>query len=108
MLNGQTSGDEGGFAGQDVTRSGQPPLSFWTDYLANLPRLALPIDSAGQLDDGYAYKKDLGWTEFARDGLQLIEVASEHYEMLKPPYVQFVANKLAEAIQSALASHFCD
>jgi amino acid adenylation domain-containing protein len=48
MLNGQTIGDEGGFAGRDVSRSGEPPLSFWTDYLANLPRLALPIDSAGQ------------------------------------------------------------
>ena len=66
----------------------------------------LTLFRAKDLDDGYAYKKDLGWTEFARDGLQLIEVASEHYEMLKPPYVQFVANKLAEAIQSALASHF--
>jgi amino acid adenylation domain-containing protein len=66
----------------------------------------LTLFRAKDLDDGYAYKKDLGWTEFARDGLQLIEVASEHYEMLKPPDVQFVANKLEEAIQSALAGHF--
>jgi fengycin family lipopeptide synthetase B len=48
MLNGRAIGHEGRFAGQDVARSGETHLSFWTDYLANLPRLALPTDSAGQ------------------------------------------------------------
>ena len=65
----------------------------------------LTLFRAKDLDDGYAYKQDLGWTEFAKEGLQLIEIASEHYEMLKPPYVQFVANKLEEAIQAALTNH---
>jgi natural product biosynthesis luciferase-like monooxygenase protein/amino acid adenylation domain-containing protein len=64
----------------------------------------LTLFRAKDLDDGYAYKKDLGWTEFAKDGLQLIEIASEHYEMLKPPYVQFVATKLEEAIQAPSAT----
>jgi thioesterase domain-containing protein len=66
----------------------------------------LTLFRAKDLDDGYAYKKDLGWTEFARDGLQLIEVASGHYEMLKPPYVQFVAKQAGGSNPVALASHF--
>ena len=78
-----------------LTVHDQVVSSYWPTPFAG----RLTLFRAKDLDDGYAYKKDLGWTEFARDGLQLIEVASEHYEMLKPPYVQFVANKLEEAIQ---------
>jgi fengycin family lipopeptide synthetase B len=50
MLNGQTIDHDGRFGSQDVNRSGETPLSFWTDYLVNLPRLALPTDSAGRHD----------------------------------------------------------
>ena len=65
----------------------------------------LTLFRAKDLDDGYAYQKDLGWTEYAKAGLQIIDVVSEHYEMLKPPHVQFVANKLEETIRSAFANH---
>src|SRR6516225_5111947 len=46
MLNGQTSGHEGGFASQEANGPGETHLSFWADYLLNLPRLALPTDSS--------------------------------------------------------------
>jgi len=48
MLNRQTIDHEGRFAGQDVACSGETYFSFWTNYLANLPSLTLPTDSAGR------------------------------------------------------------
>jgi thioesterase domain-containing protein len=77
--------------------------AYWPDEDFEAPRFRAPVVLFKRPRQPYYYVRDpqMGWGARSTGGVEICELNGGHYELLRPPYVGIVAEKLSSLLRKA-------
>jgi amino acid adenylation domain-containing protein len=74
---------------------------YWPGAGFKVPQFKAPIVLFKRPRQPYFYKRDpqMGWGVRSRGGVEICEIDCGHYEVLRQPHVQWIAQRLSEKMQ---------
>ena len=75
--------------------------AYWPDDGFRLPRFAVPILLFKRPRQPFYYMRDpeMGWGKRSSSGVEVCEVNCKHFELLRPPHVSVIAQRLSTRLE---------
>lgn len=89
-------------AGRNGSSTSGWPEAYWPSEGFQPPRFRAPILLFKRPRQPYYYVRDpqMGWGARSTGGVEICEVQCGHFEILRQPHVQFLAQRLAQRLQA--------